>query len=291
MRYRQCLDEVLGCRGEEAEYQLCEMNDCVEADSGCGSRVTVSQPRIVGGEDALPGEAPWQAQMFYIPHDDVVCGGTLVGPKHVISAAHCFDNPPNPAVWMIRLGRYTRGKPLSPADGESVEVGVEEIIIHEKYDTPVDSDNDIALVILDTEVDPSDFINYACLNYNITFHGDSSCFVSGWGTLQQGGSLPNILQKAYVPILPDDICRILNGESSVTDNMMCAGYIAGGIDSCQGDSGGPLVCINTDENTGISRWHLAGITSWGYGCALANNPGVYTRVSRYYEWLHGHGAM
>ncbi|XP_077861475.1 uncharacterized protein LOC100367197 [Saccoglossus kowalevskii] len=293
-RTRQCLNTGnTGCmHGESVEYQLCAtLHNCVEADSGCGSRIIASEPRIVGGQNALPGEWPWQAQLYSIANDIAACGGTLVGPRHVVSAAHCFDNPPNPTAWKVRLGRYTRGRPLSAADSQSVEVDVVKIILHEDYDKPVDSDNDIALLTLSNDVDTSDFINYACLDKQITFSTNSSCFVTGWGTLHQGGFQPNILQEAVVPILPDDICRTLNGQTSITDNMMCAGYIAGGIDSCQGDSGGPLVCIHTHPQTGISRWYLAGVTSWGYGCAQANNPGVYTRVPRYYTWLQDHGVM
>ena len=65
------------------------------------------------------------------------------------------------------------------------------------------------------------------------------CFITGWGTLSSGGSQPNILQEAEVPIVTQQECRKFYG-STITDQMICAGYAAGGIDSCQGDSGGTI---------------------------------------------------
>ncbi|XP_006811145.1 plasma kallikrein-like [Saccoglossus kowalevskii] len=269
------------------EEDICDVH---EADSGCGSRVTISESRIVGGQDALPGEWPWQAQLYYIPVGNEVCGGTLVGPRHVVSAAHCFDDPPYPDAWIVRLGRYTRGNPPSPADDESIEVGVQEIIRHNEFYGIQNNDNDIALIILDQDVSTTDFINYACLDDDVTFYEDSCCYITGWGTLEFLGDQPNILQEAVVSILSNDTCIASYWSPLVTENMVCAGYLTGGIDSCQGDSGGPLVCIHTDADTGISRWHLAGITSWGFGCAYPGYPGVYTRVSKYYGWLQDHGV-
>ncbi len=69
----------------------------------------------------------------------------------------------------------------------------------------------------------------------------------------------------------------------VTDGHVCAGYRRRISGSCQGDSGGPLVVPG-----GPSRWTQIGIVSWGVGCAQAEAYGVYTRVSRYIDWILGH---
>merc|ERR1712243_316649 len=62
----------------------------------------------------------------------------------------------------------------------------------------------------------------------------------------------------------------------ITDSMICAGLDQGGKDSCQGDSGGPFMCGN----------QLSGVVSWGYGCAEAGYPGVYTQTSYFIDWIN-----
>lgn len=87
------------------------------------------------------------------------------------------------------------------------------------------------------------------------------------------------LNQAPVPIMPHKICEGLFPDS-ITTNMFCAGYRDGGIDACQGDSGGPLVCMN---DQGV--FELAGVTSWGFGCAQPKLPGVYVKVTNYLAWI------
>ncbi|KAG8547280.1 hypothetical protein GDO81_028691 [Engystomops pustulosus] len=103
----------------------------------------------------------------------------------------------------------------------------------------------------------------------------TSCLISGWGnTLSSGTSMPNLLQCLNAPILTSAQCsNAYPGE--ITGNMICVGYLEGGKDSCQGDSGGPVVC----------NGQLQGIVSWGYGCALRNYPGVYTKACNYNAWI------
>ncbi|KAK2725369.1 hypothetical protein QYM36_000016, partial [Artemia franciscana] len=91
-----------------------------------------------------------------------------------------------------------------------------------------------------------------------------------------GGSLSDVLLAVNVPVISDADCRGAYGETDVADSMICAGDLAnGGIDSCQGDSGGPLYMGST----------IIGIVSWGYGCAYAGYPGVYTQVSYYVSFI------
>ena len=101
--------------------------------------------------------------------------------------------------------------------------------------------------------------------------------VSGWGTLSSGGSSPNKLQEVTVQVTENANCGNYP-QNEITANMMCAG--TEGKDSCQGDSGGPLV-------TKVSnRYHLVGVVSWGYGCAAANYPGVYARITKVLDWIN-----
>ena len=96
--------------------------------------------------------------------------------------------------------------------------------------------------------------------------------------MSSGGSQPNILQQASVPLVSKSRCLVAYPRK-IDDSMLCAGLDKGGVDSCQGDSGGPLVC----EYNG--KWHLEGVTSWGYGCAARKRYGVYAKVRHLRSWV------
>ena len=107
------------------------------------------------------------------------------------------------------------------------------------------------------------------------------CFVSGWGALYSGAwSLPDKLQWVDVPIITNSECAAsYSGSYDVLDSMICAAYPEGGKDACQGDSGGPLVCKVNGEAI------VTGVVSWGIGCADADYPGVYGRVTEVLSWI------
>ncbi|XP_026098565.1 transmembrane protease serine 2-like isoform X3 [Carassius auratus] len=108
------------------------------------------------------------------------------------------------------------------------------------------------------------------------FTAPRDCYVTGWGSLFSGGSSSQTLQEAKIQLIDRTTCNsraVYNGQ--ITDTMICAGKLEGGVDSCQGDSGGPLV---TKEN---SLWWLVGDTSWGVGCAFRNKPVTY-----FLDWIH-----
>lgn len=102
-------------------------------------------------------------------------------------------------------------------------------------------------------------------------------------------TISDTVQAAGVPILDPDTCRRpeINGgrQQAILDTMICAGRLQGGVDACGGDSGGPLSCDYQ------GRFVLAGLVSWGDGCAKKNRPGVYTRVSSYVQWIHESAAI
>ena len=110
------------------------------------------------------------------------------------------------------------------------------------------------------------------------------CVVSGWGTTTEGGYTPSVLQKVTVPIVSDAECRDAYGDSDIEDSMICAGVPEGGKDSCQGDSGGPMACSDTGST------YLAGIVSWGYGCARPDYPGVYCEVAYFVDWIQANAV-
>uniref|UniRef100_A0A4W6G8J0 Peptidase S1 domain-containing protein n=1 Tax=Lates calcarifer TaxID=8187 RepID=A0A4W6G8J0_LATCA len=239
----------------------------------CG--ITPLNPRIVGGEDAPPGSWPWQVSLQRFGGH--VCGGSLVNREWVISAAHCFSST-STSGWQISLGRQN----LQGNNPNEVSRTVARIILHPNYDS-ITNNNDIALLKLSSPVTFTDYIRPVCLAAGgSVFNNGTDSWVTGWGAVKEGVSLPfpETLQEVEVPVLGNRQCNCLNGVGTVTDNMICAGVLAGGKDSCQGDSGGPMVSKQG------SVWVQSGIVSFGFGCARPNLPGVYSRVSRYQSWIN-----
>jgi secreted trypsin-like serine protease len=238
-----------------------------------------ARPQIVGGEPAESGAIPWQVALLSGSAGWQFCGGTIIAANWVLTAAHCVDDQPEyPAANTLSVLAGTLS--LSPYDSSYQRLNVQRVIVHPSYNRNT-LDNDIALLRLTASfswsatVAPLTLIDEATLSYVGT---GAPALVSGWGTLASGGSSPNELYQVIVPIVDQTVCNDAYG-GSITNNMLCAGYMAGGKDSCQGDSGGPLAVPVGDG------WRLAGVVSWGTGCAWENYPGIYTRVSQYRSWV------
>ncbi|XP_066497915.1 prostasin-like [Hoplias malabaricus] len=246
---------------------------------GCRSQLNVCgvaplNTKIVGGQNATPGSWPWQVSLqingFHF------CGGSLINSDWVLTAAHCFESFTASQVTVF-LGEQSLGIPTSNVVSRSVT----RVIINPSYSS-VTNDNDIALLQLNSSVTFTPFIRPVCLAATgSTFFNGTLTWVTGWGDTDFGVSLPApmTLQEVQVPVIGNRKCNCLYEVGAITNNMLCAGLLAGGKDSCQGDSGGPLV----SKQGGI--WVQAGIVSFGEGCALPNFPGVYTRVSEYENWI------
>ena len=140
--------------------------------------------------------------------------------------------------------------------------------------------NDYVILKLASDLTFGDHIQPACLPEASYDPVGEKCFVSGWGTLYSGAfSLPETLQWVDVPIITNSDCDAAYTTYDITDSMICAAYPEGGKDACQGDSGGPLVC-EVDGDAIIT-----GVVSWGIGCADADHPGVYSRVTEVLSWI------
>lgn len=163
---------------------------------------------------------------------------------------------------------------------QKIDRKVAEVITHPKYNAR-NYDNDIAIIKLDEPVEFNEVLHPVCMpTPGRSFKGENG-IVTGWGALKVGGPTSDTLQEVQVPILSQDECRKSRYGNKITDNMLCGGYDEGGKDSCQGDSGGPLHIVAS----GTREHQIAGVVSWGEGCAKAGYPGVYARVNRYGTWI------
>ncbi|XP_030791622.1 transmembrane protease serine 9 [Rhinopithecus roxellana] len=230
--------------------------------------------RIVGGVEASPGEFPWQVSLR--ENKEHFCGATIIGARWLVSAAHCFNEFQDPTEWVAYVGTTY----LSGSEASTVRARVAQIVKHPLYNADT-ADFDVAVLELTSPLPFGRHIQPVCLPAAThIFPPSKKCLISGWGYLKEDFLVkPEVLQKATVELLDQALCASLYGHS-LTDRMLCAGYLDGKVDSCQGDSGGPLVC---EEPPG--RFFLAGIVSWGIGCAEARRPGVYARVTKLRDWI------
>lgn len=231
---------------------------------------------IVNGDDAKECAYKWQVGLKSSASGRPWCGGMLISPEWVLTAAHCLEGEPQTGIYVI-AGEYN----VRSRSGNEQTIRSSQWKMHPSYNRR-SSAWDIGLIKLASPMEMNSCVGTVCLPTTDVAPG-SKCVISGWGTLSSGGSSPTILQEAEVTVLSNQECRNTGYSSrQITDDMLCAqGRNSAGqvTDACQGDSGGPLVC----ESAG--SWTLYGATSWGRGCASARYPGVWSRVYASLDWI------
>ena len=240
--------------------------------------------RIVGGAPTVTGEHPWvvalaSRQQFGSGRSGQFCGGALVTETKVVTAAHCFyDESRGRRVERPGLKVLIGRDDLRGSAGR--EVDVQGVWIHPDYSFAANM-NDVAVLTLATPQQGRPVIELVGQGETEPYAAGTPAQVFGWGDTVGDGRYSATLRGVEVPIVPDEACAHAypGGPDGHFDarGMVCAGEPEGGKDACQGDSGGPLVVAG----------RLAGLVSWGTGCAEAAHPGVYTRVSAVADAVHG----
>jgi secreted trypsin-like serine protease len=238
---------------------------------------------VVGGRPADPGEWPWQVALLYLGQQ--FCGGTLVSPSHVLTAAHCTDQFEAGDIEVLA------GTVDLASGGERRAVAT--IAEHEQWDD-YNLRFDIALIELAAPFELGDTIGLASLATDAQVEElagvGSPLVVTGFGATGELELGSPVLLEGEIEAVDDTQCLDVYREFGMAvyaETQICAADPAGGVGSCYGDSGGPLVAPLDAERT---RWVQVGVVSWGGGCARAGNPTVYTEVWAFVEWLAARGV-
>ncbi|KAL1396729.1 hypothetical protein pipiens_010317 [Culex pipiens pipiens] len=225
--------------------------------------------RIIGGRPVNINTVPYQVSVIvqygtYLIH---TCGGSILDEDTILTAAHCVTLSTR---YFIRAGSTN-----NRYGGQFVEVS--EIIVHPDND-PSTFDYDVCILKLKRKLDFGALVKPIKLADSEKYYKTGTkSLVSGWGALQNEGSITDKLQAVSVPLVDHTVCKEIYSEiNDVTDRMFCAGLLGvGGRDSCQGDSGGPLAADGV----------LIGVVSWGNECAAPDYPGVYANVLALKSWV------
>nr|XP_022319359.1 atrial natriuretic peptide-converting enzyme-like isoform X1 [Crassostrea virginica] len=265
------------CVGGNVVYLTC-------GDPVCGTRPAYfpSPLRIVNGDQVKPGTWPSQVALYGGNKMRYFCGGSILNENWILTAAHCLGGKTTTGGITISVGdtrrlAYNKYRQLKTPKA---------LYIHEDYSSDTVR-NDIALIQLSSPIYFNDYARPVCLPSNISDVG-LRCFAVGWGKVNvKAPDYEPVLRQVNLDIVSWQGCKHAIATSgiqspySLTDEMMCAGG-SRGHDGCQGDSGGPLLC---PEDVGSDTWTIAGVTSWGLGCAVPNVPGIYTEVYKYIDWI------
>ena len=242
---------------------------------------------VVGGHPVSAGTHPWVVALasrsrFGQARSGQFCGGALVGPRTVITAAHCLSREVLGVVrGEVHDLRVISGR-ADLATHTGHEVAVRSAWVNPGFDTRTNA-GDIAVLSLADAVPGKSTIGLARSD-DAGYAAGTPADVFGWGDTSGSGAYASGLRAARVAMLDDTVCARAYPDSGdgtfQKKTMVCAGLAAGGRDACQGDSGGPLV----------ARGRVVGLVSWGSGCGGAGSPGVYTRVSAVADLVHEHGG-
>ncbi|CAF3035415.1 unnamed protein product [Rotaria sp. Silwood2] len=249
---------------------------------GCSyNDVELTPSRIVGGEQAIPNSWSMMVSLRVASSGRHFCGGSILSDSYILTAAHCVDTD-LPSDVIVAAGMHNK------SDENAVIRQVDHIFVHPSW-SAIQNLNDIAILRLSEPLglDSNRFLSRTCIPHvhwptDIQNYPSSDIRLAaiGWGRTRDGdsSSSPDNLHQVQVFSIDNDDPDC-DGAMYNKEVQFCAGIPDGGKDTCQGDSGGPIF-----QWLG-NRWEQVGITSFGRGCAVAGNPGVYTRLAYYHHWV------
>jgi len=282
-----------------------------------GKAADDARGKIVGGVPAVRGAYPFQVALFTTANgkDGMMCGGSLINMKWVLTAAHCITKAAeNDAPYPANMVNVFAG---GLAFGEGDRVKAARVIVHPRYTSRGTMANDIALLELERPVNDASGAKPITLAAGANdYAGGTPVKLLGWGKTTEGGqSSQKALLELNIAVVDRKLCNqsiveyraiqsieafktaqkklgfsnetlktllltaIQAAPAVVSDQTICAGDMAGGKDACQGDSGGPLF-LSSD-----GRYVQVGLVSWGEGCARPKLPTIYTRVASHADWI------